>query len=180
MDDNALAATGQPPTAILFVCLGNICRSPLAEGIFRAVVRERGLEHSFHIESAGIGDWHVGAPPDPRSVAVARGFGLDIAHQRAQQVAREHFARFDLILGMDRANIRALRRLAPREAHDRIHLLIDYALDRPGEVPDPYYGTQESFAAVYRTIHEASEALVARLAWRTGSAWASGQASSTM
>lgn len=179
MDDNALTSIGQPRTAILFVCLGNICRSPLAEGVFRAVIRERGQAHLFHIESAAIGGWHVGAPPDSRSIAVARSFGLDISGQRAQQVAPETVARFDLVLGMDHANIDALRKLAPREARGRIHLFLDYALGRAEEVPDPYYGTEEGFAAVYCTIREASEALATRLAGRAGSARVSGQVSST-
>lgn len=175
MKDNASRAGEQARTAILFVCLGNICRSPLAEGIFRAVVAERGLEHAFHLDSAGTGAWHIGTPPDPRSVATARRFGLDISGQRARQVDPADFSRFDLILGVS-----ALRQRAPKEAHDRVHLFLDYALGRPEEVPDPYYGGDDGFALVYRTIREASDALALRLAERAGSARISGQASSTI
>ncbi|WEX09851.1 low molecular weight protein-tyrosine-phosphatase [Chelativorans sp. AA-79] len=170
--------TEQPRTAILFVCLGNICRSPLAEGIFRSVVAERGLEDRFEIDSAALGDWHVGHAPDPRSVAVARRYDIDISSQRGRQVGPADFARFDLIFGMDRENVRRLCRIAPPEARKRIHLFLDYALGRKEEVPDPYYEGEDSFAAIYWTIREASEALAARLAERPGSARRSGQASS--
>jgi protein-tyrosine phosphatase len=170
---------GQPRTAILFVCLGNICRSPLAEGIFRSVLEERGLESAFEIDSAALGDWHVGSPPDPRSVSIASRFGIDISGQRARQVSAADFTRFDVIFGMDRDNVRRLRQLAPEEARNRIHLFLDYALGRTEEVPDPYYEGEESFAAVYRTIRDASEALATRLAGRAGSVRSSGQASST-
>lgn len=169
----------QPRTAILFVCLGNICRSPLAEGVFRNVVAERGLEHAFHIESAAIGDWHVGSPPDPRSIDIASQFGVDISGQRARQIEPDDFSRFDLVFGMDRANVRALRQKAPRATRDRIHLFLEYALGRAQEVPDPYYGSGEHFAAVYQTIREACEALATKLSERGDSALRSGQASST-
>lgn len=168
----------QPRTAILFVCLGNICRSPLAEGVFRNVISERGMEHAFHIESAAIGDWHVGSPPDPRSIEIAREFSVDISRQRAQQIKPDDFLRFDLIFGMDRANVSALRQQAPKAARDRIHLFLEYALGRAQEVPDPYYGSGEHFAAVYQTIREACEALATRLT-EGDSAFRSGQASST-
>lgn len=169
----------QPRTSILFVCLGNICRSPLAEGIFRDVIAERGLRHAFHLESAAIGDWYVGSPPDPRSTEIARQFGIDISGQRARQIKPADFSRFDLIFGMDRANVRALRQQAPTAAHGRIHLFLEYALGRAQDVPDPYYGSGEQFAAVYQTIREACEALAAKLADRDDSAARSGQASST-
>ena len=163
-------------TAILFVCLGNICRSPLAEGVFRAIVAERGLEHAFEIDSAALGDWHVGGPPDARSVAVAHRVGIDISLQRARQIALPDFSRFDLIFGMDRSNISRLRELAPKEARQRIHLFLDYALGKEEDVPDPYYGTEENFSEVYEKIREASGALISRLA--PESPPRSGQASS--
>ncbi|MCT8999265.1 low molecular weight protein-tyrosine-phosphatase [Chelativorans intermedius] len=178
MKHNAAEAGEQARTAVLFVCLGNICRSPLAEGVFRAVIAEQGMEDAFHVESAGTGAWHVGAPPDPRSIAVARRFGLDISGQRARRVVAEDFSRFDVILGMDRANVRALSQRAPRQAQGRIHLFLDFALGRREDIPDPYYGGEDGFAAVYWRIREASEALATRL--RDGSARISGQASSTM
>lgn len=180
MKDNALAMTAKPRTAILFVCLGNICRSPLAEGVFRTVVSERGLDGAFEIDSAALGGWHVGEPPDSRSVVVARRFGIDISDQRVRLIMAGDFARFDLIFGMDRANMCRLRQLAPEAAHDRIHMLMAFALGREEEVPDPYYGDEADFLAVYGRIREACEALVERLAARDGSAASSGQASSTI
>jgi len=169
----------QPRITILFVCLGNICRSPLAEGVFREVLREKGQEHLFEIDSAALGDWHVGQPPDPRSVAAARRHGLDISGQKCRQVNPEDFRHFDLIFGMDRDNTRRLQHLAPPDTRERVHLFLEYALGRPEEVPDPYYEDEESFEAVYRMIREASEALAERLAERALSVCRSGQASST-
>lgn len=169
----------QPRTAILFVCLGNICRSPLAEGVFRAVVAEAGREDAFLLDSAGTGGWHRGSPPDPRSVAIAARHGIDISGQRARMVAAEDFSRFDLILGMDRSNVADLRRAAGSAAAGRIHGFIDYATGKARDVPDPYYGGAEGFAEVYRMIREASEALSERLA-RPPSPPVSGQASSTI
>ncbi|MCR4266957.1 low molecular weight protein-tyrosine-phosphatase [Nitratireductor sp. ZSWI3] len=153
----------KPRYAILFVCLGNICRSPLAEGVFRAVVDEHGRSSAFHIESAGTGAWHVGEQPDPRSMAVARRFGVDISGQRARQVNKEDFRRFDLILGMDRSNVQTLLSRAPQSATGKIRLFLDHAGGRAVDVPDPYYGGDDGFAAVYHMIREASEALFAKL-----------------
>lgn len=166
----------KPQTAILFVCLGNICRSPLAEGVFRAVVAERGLSDCFVIDSAGTGAWHVGSAPDPRSIAVAARYGVAIEEQQARKVQLEDFDRFDLILGMDRSNVEDLQRLGGPKAA-KVHLFMEYALGSRREVPDPYYGG--GFEAVYRMIREASETLVDRLAAR-GSLAPSGQASSTI
>lgn len=181
MKDNADSSTEKPRTAILFVCLGNICRSPLAEGTFRAIAAERGLADTLEIDSAGVGAWHVGAPPDRRSAAIARKFGLDISAQRARQVEAADFARFDLIFGMDRSNVQALRGMAPEAGHERVHLFLDYAMGRAEDVPDPYYGGADGFAAIYRMLHEASDALAEKLSSvRAGSARVSGQASSTI
>lgn len=154
----------EPKSAILFVCLGNICRSPLAEGVFGAVVEERRQAHRFVLDSAGTGDWHAGEAPDPRSMAVAARYGIDISGQSARRVAERDFSRFDLILGMDRSNVQNLRRIAPAEAHGRIHLYLDYALGTMRDVPDPYCGDADGFEKVYRMIREASEALSTRLA----------------
>lgn len=167
------------PVSILFICLGNICRSPLAEGVFRAVVETRGEAGRFRIDSAGTGGWHAGSAPDPRSVAIAQRHGIDISAQQARKVRPEDFAEFDLILGMDRSNVDDLRRMAPAEQAGRIHLFLDFATGRVRDVPDPYYGGAEGFADVYRMIREASEALAAKVAWRE-SAPVSGQASSTI
>ena len=171
--------SAKPINSILFVCLGNICRSPLAEGVFRAVLAERGKDQRMVIDSAGTGGWHSGEHPDRRSIAVAAEHGVDISGQRARKVLPEDFTRFDLILGMDRANVRDLKALAPPDARDRVHRYLDFASGNAGDVPDPYYDDQQAFAFVYRMIREASEALAKRLE-ASASALASGQASSTI
>jgi protein-tyrosine phosphatase len=167
----------KPKSSILFVCLGTICRSPLAEGVFRTVAAERGLANLFVPDSAGTGGWHAGSPPDPRSIAVAARYGVDISGQSARKVDAGDFSRFDLILGMDRSNVQDLRRVAPQDAQARIHLYLDYTLGTVRDVPDPYYGGADGFEKVYRMIREASEALSTRL---TGTLPVSGQASSTI
>src|SRR5687768_10697322 len=119
---------------VLFVCLGNICRSPTAEGVMRHLLRERGLEDEVTVESAGTGAWHVGEPPDRRSTDAARRRGIAL-EGAARQVRASDFEEFELIVAMDRSNLRDLLAIAPDEAHDRIRLLLDEA-----DVPDPYYG----------------------------------------
>ncbi|WP_144378648.1 low molecular weight protein-tyrosine-phosphatase [Mesorhizobium amorphae] len=168
----------EPQKSILFVCLGNICRSPLAEGVFRDVLASRGLEHRFVLDSAGTGGWHAGSAPDPRSVEIAARHGIDISTQQARKVALDDFSRFDLILGMDRSNVADLKAAAPYEARERIHLFLEFAGDRGREVPDPYYGGAEGFASVYRMIRDASEAIATRLDGRVAAS-ESGHASST-
>ena len=167
----------KPINSILFVCLGNICRSPLAEGVFRAVWAERGRGRDMLLDSAATSGWEVGSAPDPRSIAVAMRHGIDISGQRARKVRREDFSRFDLILGMDRSNVADLKALAP--ARDRVHLFLEFVHGQARDVPDPYYDGPEAFAEVYRMIREASEALATRLAARA-SVPDSGQASSTI
>ena len=171
--------SAQPVISILFVCLGNICRSPLAEGVFRAVAAERCLSHRFRLDSAGTGGWHAGSAPDPRSVAVAAKHGVDINGQCARKVVADDFRTFDLVLGMDRSNVEELLRMAPDDARRRVHLFLDYAGVGQRDVPDPYFGGPDGFTDVYRMIREASESLLDRIAGRW-SAPASGQASSTM
>ncbi len=168
----------QPPISVLFVCLGNICRSPLAEGVFRAVVDERGEGARYVIDSAGTGGWHAGSAPDPRSIKVARQHGVDIAGQVCRQIADADFSRFDLIFAMDRSNLDDLRaRSTPRD-RSRIYLFLDYAHGAPGEVPDPYYGGPNGFQDVYGMIRAASEAVAERLARAPAAGAASGHASS--
>lgn len=171
--------TEQPALSILFVCHGNICRSPLAEGIFRAVAAERGLSHLFRLDSAGTGGWHIGSAPDPRSVAIAARHGVDITGQCARKVTADDFRAFDLMLGMDSTNVEELRRMAPEVARQRVHLFLDYAGLGPRDVPDPYFGGPDGFADVYRMIREASESLLDRITERWSTP-ASGQASSTI
>ncbi|WP_095083983.1 low molecular weight protein-tyrosine-phosphatase [Mesorhizobium sophorae] len=171
--------SAKPINSILFVCLGNICRSPLAEGVVRAVLSEREWGGDMLLDSAATSGWEVGSPPDPRSIAVAVRHGIDISRQRARKVTPEDFHRFDLILGMDRSNVRDLKALAPAAMHDRVHLFLEFAKGNARDVPDPYYDGAEAFASVYRMIREASEALATRLEARA-SLPDSGQASSTM
>ncbi|MCV0394433.1 MAG: low molecular weight phosphotyrosine protein phosphatase [Rhizobiaceae bacterium] len=151
------------PRSILFVCLGNICRSPLAEGVFRTVAAERGLD-GLRIDSAGTGDWHEGERPDPRAIAIAAHHGIDISRQRARKQNRADFDAFDLILAMDRSNLDIVRAQAPAGREDRVRLYLDHTLGRMADVPDPYFGGPDEFASVYRMVHEASLALAAKLA----------------
>ncbi|PWJ74844.1 protein-tyrosine phosphatase [Pseudaminobacter salicylatoxidans] len=171
--------TAQPKTSILFVCLGNICRSPLAEGVFGHVLEEHGTRGGFLLDSAGTGGWHIGSPPDRRSIAVAARNGLDISGLRARKIMADDFHRFDIILGMDRANVADLQRIAPAPTRAKIHLYLDFAQGRASDVPDPYYGDAKDFENVYRMIRNASESLAGRLPDRAP-APESGQASSTM
>jgi len=137
-------------TSVLFLCLGNICRSPLAEGVFRAEVERRGLADELHIDSAGTGGWHVDESPDPRSVAVARDHGVDISRQRARRLAADDFTGFDWIVAMDRDNLRTARDRRPGGAKARLVQFMDYVPDAPGsDVPDPYYGGPQGFQHVY-------------------------------
>jgi protein-tyrosine phosphatase len=151
---------------ILFVCMGNICRSPTAEGVLRALVRDAGLEDCVEIDSAGTGGWHVGSPPDERAAAAAlrRGITLDGA---ARQVTPEDLGAFDLVLAMDRENLRALRAIAPRGLEDRIRLLREYdpAAVAAGDldVPDPYYGGERGFDDVLDLVEAACRGLVGEL-----------------
>jgi protein-tyrosine phosphatase len=151
------------PTSILFVCLGNICRSPLAEGVFAAVAEAAGRGGEFALDSAGTGAWHVGSQPDRRSVEVAARHGIDITAQRARKIANDDFSRFDLILAMDRSNLADLRARAPADGSGRVHLFLGYAGGIERDVPDPYYGGADGFENVYLMIRDASERLLSRL-----------------
>ncbi|MDP2958671.1 MAG: low molecular weight protein-tyrosine-phosphatase [Longimicrobiales bacterium] len=156
------------PTSVLFVCLGNICRSPLAEGIFRHLVTDAGLEASFSIDSAGTGAWHAGEGPDPRSVEVAAAHGVELSG-RARQVTPDDLRRFDVVVAMDRDNLVALKDLSG-EAHGtaRLHLLRAFDPEADGdEVPDPYYGGPSGFEEVYGMVRSGCEGLLGAL--RAGS-----------
>jgi protein-tyrosine phosphatase len=149
-----------PAPSILFVCLGNICRSPLAEGIYRHLT-EAGSEKPV-IASAGIGGWHVGNPPDRRSIKVAAAKGIDISRQRARQVRAEDFLNFDLVVAMDSSNLARLESLMPSEATARLHLFSELAFGTRQDVPDPYYGDLEDFEAVYSMLFSGCSAVVAK------------------
>jgi protein-tyrosine phosphatase len=149
---------------VLFVCLGNICRSPTAEGVMRHLVREQGLEEAVEIDSAGTGSWHIGHPPDERSAGAARERGIDL-DGHARQVSPADFEAFDLILAMDRSNHDDLRALAPDEdARERVKLLREYDPDAVTagdlEVPDPYYGGPDGFEEVLDLVTRACEGLL--------------------
>lgn len=159
------------PFSILFVCLGNICRSPLAEGVMRAVVQERFPQRGFLIDSAGTNGYHTGEAPDKRAVFVAKQNGIDISKQFCRQLTDEDFNRFDLILAMDQNNLMTINRLAPLDSSAVIGLftavardgLDGCAADRGEEIPDPYYGDVQDFERAYEMVREAAEALADRL-----------------
>jgi len=150
------------PRSILFVCLGNICRSPLAEGVFRHAVTARGLQ-PMTITSAGLGGWHAGEPPDPRAIRIAAQSGIDISAQRAHQIEPSDFGRFDLILGMDRSNVENLGRLRPASATADIALFLEHALGHVEDVPDPYYGGDAGFRDALALIETAAGALIEKI-----------------
>ncbi|WP_316858295.1 low molecular weight protein-tyrosine-phosphatase [uncultured Cohaesibacter sp.] len=155
------------PTSVLFVCLGNICRSPLAEGVLRHKAEENGLAEQFLLDSAGIGAWHVGNPPDRRMVATAHSHGTDLSRLRARQIGLEDYYAFDLILALDRNNLADLRKSQPRDGTAELALYLDYCglSQRLGfnEVPDPYYGGRDAFEDVYQMVDEASDILLQKL-----------------
>lgn len=153
------------PVSVLFVCLGNICRSPLAEAALRAEAERLGLD--IEVDSAGTGDWHVGRPPDPRAQAAASRNGVDIRRLRARQVTRGDFDRFDHIVALDAANLRDLRAIRPEGAMAELSLLLDHVPGREGEgVADPYHGGDEHFDVAWADVAEGARALAAGLARR--------------
>ena len=149
---------------ILFVCMGNICRSPSAEGVLRSLVIQRGLEQNIHIDSAGTGDWHVGNPPDRRARQAALERGVDISGLRARQVQPDDLESFDLVLAMDRSNHNALLTMATESNRHKVRLLLDFSTQWPGEeVPDPYYGGEHGFDQVLDLLEEACDSLLNEL-----------------
>jgi protein-tyrosine phosphatase len=143
------------PLKILMVCLGNICRSPLAEGIMRSK-----LTKEYYIDSAGTGGWHAGEAPDKRSIQTAQNHGIDISKQRARKFSITDFDTFDVIFVMDQSNYKDVINLAPNEAAKfKVQLL----LDNSKEVPDPYYGTLEDFEQVYQLLNQACETIARKL-----------------
>lgn len=147
---------------ILFVCLGNICRSPTAQGIFEYKCRL--AEVNVDLDSAGTGDWHIGRAPDPRSQAFARRWGVDLSVQRARQVTVADFQRFDRIYAMDRANLADLQVLAPAQSRAQVDLVMSLAPDYGlVEVPDPYYGGDRGFEQVIDMLSVAADRLIEEL-----------------
>ena len=153
-----------PDASVLFVCMGNICRSPTAEGVFRTVAERAGLAARVRAASAGVGDWHVGSPPDRRAIQAAGRRGYDLTALRARQVETGDFARFGWILAMDRANLKALEAMRPHDFGGHLGLLLDFAPELgTREVPDPYYGGPAGFEHVLDLVEAASTALLVRL-----------------
>jgi len=149
---------------ILFVCLGNICRSPTAEGIFRKVITDAGMHDRFFIDSAGTADWHTGKTPDARTMSAAVTRGYDLSTLRARQVCRADFEEFDYILAMDNENLEHLRSMAPADFSGHLGLFLAFSQQEDHrEVPDPYYGGEDGFTLVLDLIEDASTGLLTQL-----------------
>jgi protein-tyrosine phosphatase len=158
---------GQRP-AVLFVCLGNICRSPLAEAAMVEAARERGLD--IRVESAGTGDWHIGHPADIRAQGIAATHGVDIGDHRARQVTPADFYRFSDIVALDEKNLADLAAMRPADATANLSLLLDHVPGREGEaVADPYYGEESGFAATWADVVSGARHLAEEIAQRGGS-----------
>ncbi|MFZ6871755.1 low molecular weight protein-tyrosine-phosphatase [Undibacterium sp. Di27W] len=148
--------------AILFVCMGNICRSPSAEGVFRSHALAAGL--NLHIDSAGTHAYHIGEPPDPRSQEFAARRGIDLSQQRARKLSDDDFEKFDLLLAMDKENLARMKAACPPAYQHKLKLMMDYASQSDSEiVPDPYYGGPHGFDLVLDYIEDASKGLVLRI-----------------
>ena len=147
--------------AVLFVCMGNICRSPTAHGVFEHMVAEAGLSEQIVVDSAGSGAWHIGEPPDQRAVAAAGSRGYRLEGLRARQVHPDDFNRFDYVLAMDRSNERHLLDLAPSACRQRVSLFLEFS-QRSGdrEVPDPYYGGEAGFDHVLDLVEDGARGLL--------------------
>ncbi|WP_295454396.1 low molecular weight protein-tyrosine-phosphatase [uncultured Thiodictyon sp.] len=158
MNDNARVK-------VLFVCMGNICRSPTAHGVFRHLVREAGQEAVIQIDSAGTHAYHVGEPPDARATATARARGVDISDLRARRASSEDFLYYDYVLAMDQDNYHSLARICPPTMEPKLLLFMDFAPDlKCREVPDPYYGGARGFDQVFDLVEAAARGLLEHLA----------------
>lgn len=161
------------PVRVLFVCHGNICRSPIAEGVFDALVAQRGVGELFEVDSAGVSDYHVGEEPHRQSIRVCQQYGIDISGQRARQVKSHDFERFDWVIAMDRGNLRDLRPLLKADNRARVHLMLEFGDRSLSDVPDPYWGGPDGFDRVYALLGQACEGLLdhilAERPWKKGS-----------
>lgn len=147
---------------VLMVCMGNICRSPTAHGVFEHIVKQHELSERIEVDSAGTHAYHIGESPDPRSCEVAKQRGIDLSDLRARKAIAEDFDRFDYVLAMDRDNFRILNDMCPMEHKDKLYLFLDFApqLKPQREVPDPYYGGPRGFDQVFDMVEQASEGLL--------------------
>lgn len=157
--------------SVLFVCLGNICRSPTAHGVFQHLVERHNLQHAITVDSAGTGDWHIGRAPDQRSTATASQRGYDLSVLRARQVRAEDFLRFDYILAMDAQNLRDLQSMRPANFVGELNLFLRYGSlslhtdsSKLREVPDPYYGENDGFERVLDLVEDAAQGLLRAIA----------------
>jgi protein-tyrosine phosphatase len=152
---------------ILFVCMGNICRSPTAEGVTRELANRLGMADLFEFDSAGTHGYHIGNPPDKRARQAAQGRGYDLSALKARQVSSADFVRFDRILAMDRDNLALLQQACPSEHQGKLGLFLEYAAEAEvEEVPDPYYGGPEGFEHVLNLIEDAANGLLKRMSGR--------------
>lgn len=148
-------------TRVLFVCMGNICRSPTAEGVFRGMVEQQGLGEKIIIDSAGTHDYHIGDAPDARAQAAAARRGYDLSGLRARQIVPDDFSTFDYVLAMDEANLGLLQQQCPEHRRDRLKLFLEFADDGAlREVPDPYYGGAPGFELVLDLVENAGRGLL--------------------
>jgi protein-tyrosine phosphatase len=153
----------KPDYAVLMVCTGNICRSPTADGLLRHALQGAGLADRVLVDSAGTHDYHIGDPPDRRSIVTARRYGVDLSGLRARQVAARDFTRFNLVLAMDDGHYRQLQGLCPPEHRNRLKLYLSYAPQFGRDVPDPYYGGADGFEDVWRMCEAVTEALLTEI-----------------
>ncbi|OMH25254.1 phosphotyrosine protein phosphatase [Motiliproteus sp. MSK22-1] len=154
----------------MFVCLGNICRSPTAHGVFEYKLKQQGLESQVTVDSAGTSDFHIGGPPDQRSTLAAKKRGYDLSQLRARQACYEDFNRFDYILAMDESNLHDLKDIAPDNSRATLRLFLDFSEGEAlREVPDPYYGGAGGFDRVLDLIERASEGLLKEIRQKYGS-----------
>tara|TARA_R110001592_G_scaffold6774_6_gene36766 strand:- start:48872 stop:49357 length:486 start_codon:yes stop_codon:yes gene_type:complete len=154
---------------VLFVCLGNICRSPTAHGVFQKLVSDAGLQDSIQIDSAGTGDWHIGHSPDERTQRAASKRGYDLSMLRARQVTVADFEDFDYVLAMDKSNLKDLRAMAGDKTGCHVSLFLDFAESSwKREVPDPYYGGEDGFETVLELVEDAARGLLATIRGREG------------
>ena len=150
--------------SVLFVCMGNICRSPTAEGVFRKLATDAGLHERLRIDSAGTHAYHSGEPPDQRARAAAERRGIDLGAQRARRVTDDDFEAFDLVIAMDRLNLETLRERADAAQHGKLRLLLEFASENNGDdVPDPYYGGASGFERVLDLVEDAASGLLAHV-----------------
>jgi protein-tyrosine phosphatase len=153
----------------MMVCMGNICRSPMAHGVFAERIREAGLDHAIEVDSAGTHSYHVGEPPDRRAQAAARARGYELSGQRARRLEADDFREFDYVLVMDDENLRNARTLQPTDGKARLHRFLEFAGSRrEREVPDPYYGGSQGFATVMDLVEEAATGFLSHLRERHG------------